>query len=156
MATWKCFVCNWDNAGKWEKCAKCGTIHVPNATNADAQLFSQLRAEVKKVRDDIVKYKITVARKWEYFQISSDEIQGSSGLANLGSQGWELIAITSYSEGGGMVLNGVGGSSYAIKFMYIFKRPIPEIPSDLLTKFQDVLNRTPNHLRDALRKIENV
>jgi len=155
MATWKCFACNWDNAEKWEKCAKCGTIRVRNGTNTDAQLFAQLRAEVKIARDDIDNYKNNVARKWEYFQISSDNIQGSSGLANLGSQGWELVAITSYSEGGGMALNGVGGSSYAIKFMYIFKRPITEIPNELLNKFQDILDRTPIYLRDALRKMEN-
>lgn len=53
------------------------------------------------------------------------------------------------------MVNGVGGSSYAIKFMYIFKRPITELPNDLINKFQDVLNRTPIYLRDALRKVEN-
>lgn len=24
MATWKCQICGWDNAGKWDKCASCG------------------------------------------------------------------------------------------------------------------------------------
>jgi len=29
MATWKCQICGWENAGKWEKCAKCGSSQNP-------------------------------------------------------------------------------------------------------------------------------
>ena len=155
MATWKCFACNWDNAEKWEKCAKCGTIRIPGATNADTQLFGQLRDELRKIKADMDKYQITVSKKWEYLQVSSDEIQSIGGLQTLGAKGWELVATTSYSEGGGATFNGVGSSTYIVKFMYIFKRPIVEIPNELLTKFQDVMNRTPSHLRNALRATEH-
>ncbi|MGB7540126.1 MAG: heavy metal-binding domain-containing protein, partial [Anaerolineales bacterium] len=30
MATWKCSNCGWDNADKWEKCAKCNCPKNPN------------------------------------------------------------------------------------------------------------------------------
>lgn len=31
MATWKCQVCGWENAGKWEECAKCKSKKNPTA-----------------------------------------------------------------------------------------------------------------------------
>jgi len=80
MATWKCIVCNWDNAEKWEKCAKCGTVRLPFSTNAEAELFRKLQHEVKTIKAEIDKYQISVAVKWEYLQISSDEIYTLGGI----------------------------------------------------------------------------
>src|SRR6266508_3337981 len=132
MATWKCLVCNWDNSDKWQKCAKCGAIRVSNTTSAEAELFRQLQDEVRIIKAEIDKYQESVAPKWEYVQISSDEISALGGLENFGSKGWELVAITSYSEGGGMTISGVGSTHYTVKFMYVFKRPIDKIPDDLI------------------------
>jgi len=77
------------------------------------------------------------------------------GLGAFGAKGWELVGITSYSEGGGMTISGVGSAQYIVKFMYDFKRPIDKIPDDLSAKTQDIIERTPNHLRNALRSVEH-
>ena len=155
MATWKCIVCTWDNSDKWQKCAKCGAIRVPITTSTEAELFKRLQAEVRTIKAEIDRYNESVARKWEYLQISSDDISNLGGLENFGSKGWELVAITSYSEGGGMTISGVGSTHYTVKFMYIFKRPIDNIPDELIAKFQAVLDRTPGQLRNALRSVEH-
>jgi len=46
MATWKCQICGWDNAGKWDACAKCGSKK--NPTPEDVM---RLAAAKKKAAD---------------------------------------------------------------------------------------------------------
>ena len=74
----------------------------------------------------------------------------------MGDQGWELVAATSYSEGGGVAIGGVGSSSYTIKFLYLFKRELPPLTPELEAQWQDLINRIPQKYRYVIWKLEGL
>jgi uncharacterized membrane protein YvbJ len=43
MATWKCEMCGWENAEKWDKCAKCGYPKI--STEKDREDWKQANAD---------------------------------------------------------------------------------------------------------------
>ncbi len=119
-------------------------------------IINPLREEIRHLMTEIGNQKNQASRKWEYFQITSDEIKTYGGLNFLGAQGWELVAATSYSEGGGMTIGGVGSSSYAIKVLYLFKREIPALPPDLEMRWQNVMSRIPKKYLPIIMKLEGL
>ena len=151
MATWKCLICNWDNAEAWTSCAKCGTVKI---LESDKPLVNQLLEELRRLKIEIENYEIQVSRKWEYSQITSDEIEKYGGLNSLGAQGWELVSATSYSEGGGMTVGGVGSSSYTVKVLYLFKREIVAPAPELEARRQNVMSRVPQKYLSVMKKLE--
>lgn len=153
MATWKCPICNWDNAEKWTACAKCNS---PKLSASDMPIINPLREEIHHLMAEIDNQKKQASRKWEYFQITSEQIKTYGGLNSLGAQGWELIAATSYSEGGGMAIGGVGSSSYIVKVLYLFKREIPALPPDLEVRWQNVMSRIPKKYLPIIMKLEGI
>jgi hypothetical protein len=150
---WKCSACNWENANMWDKCAKCG---YPKMSSGEYQILSKIQNEVRLWKKDVEKYRNSVDSHWEYLQVSSDDIENYGGLNNLGSQGWELVAATSYQEGGGVVIGGVGGEKYIIKIMYIFKRPVQKLPDELLVRYQEFIKKTPSRLLPMLKTLESI
>jgi hypothetical protein len=146
---WKCKSCNYENAIGLNKCIKCG---FPEISSEDYRVLCDIQNEVKLWKKD----RFSVYDQWEYLQVLSDDLGNYGGLNNLGLQGWELVAVTSYQEGGGMVIGGVGGSKYIIKAMYVFKRPFQNLSDELLARYQEIINKTPKHLLPLLKTLESI
>ncbi len=154
MANWICCNCNWKNFIKWEKCAKCGMPKF--VTDEDAELFSKVRSEIRTLKDEIEKYRGSVAGQWEYLQVWSDDIGKFGGLGYFGLRGWELVAVTSFKEGGGVVVGGIGGTSYEVRFLYVFKRPFIDVPAEANKRMQLLIDRVPAYLQSWLKTMENI
>ncbi len=149
MAEWKCANCGWTNSGKWLKCAKCGLERM----NADmpAEDFHQLEKvlpDYEKLLDQIEQHQIASTPKWEYLQLTSEDLESIGGLAVLGNIGWELVGMSTYSEGGTVLL--IGPQIYRIKALYVFKRPRPPLPEDLQRQLDQIGEQLPLRLRARL------
>jgi hypothetical protein len=153
MSLWKCQFCNWDNSEKWNKCSKCGKIRV---SQFDFDLINIVNDQLNLLAIEIEKFKINNVEKWEYLQISSDEINSYGGIDKVGLSGWELVAAPSYEEGGGMTINGFGGSKYIIKVLYIFKRRVIVPPKEMKVHFTEIISDLPIHLRVTLENLDRL
>lgn len=153
MAMWKCPICNWDNAEKFTACAKCSA---PKLSSYQWSIIRPLRDEARQLLTEIGNHRNQASRKWEYFQVSSDDVDKYGGLNTLGGQGWELVTATSYAEGGGLGVAGYSSSSYTVKFLYLFKREILTLPSELEARWQNLINRIPHEYLDIIKKLEGI
>ena len=97
-------------------------------------LKRRFQARQEELGQAIEAYKQEMAGKWEYLQVSDKNIGTWGSLDRLGSMGWELVGIATYTE---KVTNWnvVEGTIFT---MYVFKRPAPTLPDSLLAKFADI------------------
>jgi ribosomal protein L37E len=49
MATWRCEKCGWDNAEKWDKCAKCGYPQMGTKEEIEAWMHEKAQANAQAV-----------------------------------------------------------------------------------------------------------
>ena len=138
MAEWKCRNCGWTNAGSWTKCARCG---LEPMSDEHLRLLSEYNSLIEE-------HRISSAPKWEYLQLSSEDLESVGGLAALGNQGWELVAVSTYSEGGTVLL--IGPQIYRIRALYVFKRPRVLFPEQLQERPGQILEQLPAKVRAQL------
>ncbi len=142
MAEWKCRYCGWTNAGKWTQCAKCGR---QNESVTEYQLRAALGPQLDGILARIEEHLAAAAPKWDYMQLTSEDLEKEGGLTALGNKGWELVAMSTYSEGGTVML--VGPQIYHIKALYVFKRPQTPLPQDMQNEIEQLAAQLPPHLR---------
>ncbi|MFA5838078.1 MAG: heavy metal-binding domain-containing protein [Bellilinea sp.] len=89
MATWKCQVCGWENAGKWEECAKCKSKKNPTPEDIYRLALAKQRAAEFMISttptlegNKIVKY---------YGVISSVIVLGTGFFSELGAGIADLV-----------------------------------------------------------------
>jgi len=93
---------------------------------------ARLEQRQKEFYVQVEAYKQSVAEKWEDLETTSQRLAGiNMSLNDLGEQGWELVGVTSYSEG--------MGTLYWHQ-IYVFKRRIPEFPAKLLAQEAEILD----------------
>jgi hypothetical protein len=138
MAEWKCMNCGWTNAGKWDKCARCGFPQ--SVTRKDKERFNVLQERIKTLQDrsskrrlalkaDFESYKLSIAEKWEYLQVTDKDPKEWSNLDTFGKMGWELVGISTFAE---------GFEVKTIFTLYVFKRRVPALPESLAAKYSDI------------------
>jgi hypothetical protein len=163
MANWICVRCGWDNAGAWEKCAKCGLEKI---SREDLHLFEEAEKEFNQVRAQIEQHRVSLVAKWEYLVLHTGmdadkkwkvRYQGELRpyenlfdiLHELGNHGWELISIST----------SVGSekpffSTYTFTFTsgeeFYFKRPYNDIPERLQKQLDKISAGIPENLRGKL------
>ncbi len=86
-------------------------------------------ANSKHIDAQINDYRASMATKWEYVR---SENLNNNGLDLMGRMGWELVGLTSYDW--------INGDMREIRLLYVFKRPIPPLPDDLVKSFPDLSN----------------
>ena len=138
MAEWKCVFCGWTNAGKWTHCAKCGQTRMDAR---EAQIRAQFGGELDDLLAQIEENQVAEAPKWEYMQLTSEDLEKAGGLNTLGNKGWELVSMSTYSEGGTVML--IGPQIYHIKALYVLKRPLAPYPEPLREKLEKLFAQLP-------------
>ena len=106
---------------------------------AELQAYSetlkrQHDARLRELNTRLEEYKRSISPKWEYLEVSTKNSQVWGSLDNLGSQGWELVGIATYTEKEtyGATVHGV------IYTMYVFKRPAHDVPDTMLSEYDDL------------------
>jgi hypothetical protein len=136
MATWNCNNCGWVNGSKFSKCAQCGARQL---TDDDERILLQLRTEIQQVQTQVDSYNASLAPKWEYLHLTTEGLNKMGGLNVLGDQGWELVAVSTYEEGGTFLL--IGPTLYTVKALYLLKRPKASLPQDLGRQLESLEKR---------------
>ena len=74
------------------------------------------------------------SNKWEFVQVDTKDKNWSEKISELGLSGWEMVGITSFTEG--MTFGKAG--SYVVHFLYAFKRQLLDLSSELLEKRSNI------------------
>jgi hypothetical protein len=143
MAIWKCVNCLSDNSDKNNTCNKCGTVRIEGE---DLKLFFELKSELQNITAEIESYKISKATKWEYLEVTNEDVMNYGNLEGLGKHGWELVTAISINVTKGGALSAV----YKSVLVYTFKRPYSELTDELKSKIKGYLDRIPAHLEKPL------
>ena len=92
-----------------------------------------LKARLKERQDEYNKaleaYKQSVSEKWEYLEVTDKTIKTWDVVNALGLMGWELVGISTFAEGYGAM---------TVYTKYVFKRRLPPLSVDLLSRFSDI------------------
>lgn len=96
------------------------------------QKFNKLNAEYQ---NEMEAYTRSMSPKWEYTQISTKDDKASEKIRNLGRIGWEMVGVTSFTEGG--TFGGAG--SYSLYTLYVFKRQLPKFPQEFTDKYNAIM-----------------
>ena len=96
-----------------------------------------LKARLKERQDEYNKaleaYKQSVSEKWEYLEVGHRQdyrtIKTWDVVNALGLMGWELVGISTFAEGYGAM---------TVYTKYVFKRRLPPLSDDLLSRFSDI------------------
>ena len=91
------------------------------------QLAETHNVIVNKYNRELEAYKSKHSNKWQYKLL---EDIGESVLTELGTQGWELVSVTSFSTGDGW-------SPKYVHMQYSFKRMEPVIPDELQAEWDE-------------------
>ena len=127
----------------------------PNVPNADRLGWMQGKhrsvpiwgRELDVLLAEVQENQVAEAPKWEYMQLTSEDLEKAGGLNTLGNKGWELVSMSTYSEGGTVML--IGPQIYHIKALYVLKRPLAPYPEPLREK----LEKYSNSFRPISRRI---
>ncbi len=109
-------------------------------------LQAKLERRQMALNQTIEAYKQQVAEKWEYLQVSDKDISTWGNLDRLGYLGWELVGIATFEE---------GGQFRTIFTTYVFRRPIPRLPEEILAPFADI-KQVETQIEDLQRGIRNM
>ena len=125
----------------------CGSIST-HISRPEASPGYQHQEEIKRVKllnqtlqNSIVEYENEVeeyisskSNKWEFVQVDTKDKNWSEKISELGLSGWEMVGITSFTEG--MTFGKAG--SYVVHFLYAFKRQLLDLSSELLEKRSNI------------------
>jgi hypothetical protein len=100
----------------------------------ESELRKQVGLRIRAKKEAVEAYTHLMTPRWEYLQVSGKEMDVQGSLNNLGSEGWELIGISNFTE----KKTSWGTVEGTIYTMYVFKRRIVDVPEDLLSKFTDI------------------
>ena len=100
----------------------------------ESELRKQVGLRIRAKKEAVEAYTHLMTPRWEYLQVSGKEMDVQGALNNLGSEGWELIGISNFTE----KKTSWGTVEGTIYTMYVFKRRIVDVPEDLLSKFTDI------------------
>jgi hypothetical protein len=98
------------------------------------KLKRQHDGRLRELNAKVEGYRQSISPKWECLEVSSKNIQIWGSLDNLGSQGWELVGIATYTEKETYGAT-VHGTIYTV---YVFKRPAHDVPDALLAEYDDL------------------
>lgn len=94
--------------------------------------YEKLSAEYQH---DMEEFKISVSPKWEYMQISTKDKNVLSRISELGRVGWEMVGVTTFTEGA--TFGGAG--SYTVQTLYVFKRQLPKFPQEFSERYSALM-----------------
>jgi hypothetical protein len=104
-----------------------------------ANKYLEIQKSIEEKLAEVILLSDSLLEKWEYQQLhdASDE-----RLNALGAKGWELVGISSFKVGGGLTLNGFGGSKYTVHIHYAMKRRLaqPQNIDSTLNQIQSIQN----------------
>jgi hypothetical protein len=88
------------------------------ALNVGLNSISLLRSKTAELETE---WSANHRKLWEYKNCDDPDIDQ---LNALGNDGWELVSIAAFQQGGGLTINGIGGAKYVIHVRHVFKREI--------------------------------
>lgn len=154
MDTWICVNCQRENLEDRKICIKCGTGRI---SKEDYELVLKLREVIKKLNKEYEIISHKGFSKWEYLEITTDQLSPEQDLNSFGSKGWELVAVTSFTVGRELTIMGYGDGKYEVKYLYAFKRRLPsERPDELINRYLAIKKRCPSEIWEELKKLEDL
>ena len=97
------------------------------------QLKQQLVNRINDFERESEEFIRANSEKWQYTQITTKSDDCWQQITELGDNGWEMVSIATFQEGG--TFNGSGG--YTSHIIYVFKRPV-KLPQEIKHKYADI------------------
>jgi hypothetical protein len=163
MADWKCVSCGWTNGGTRTHCVRCGLVQT---TQEEFNKLEKGKSEMKEIYLQIEQYRASLVQKWEYEVLFTGldadkkwiiQFKGESYpynqviviLDKLGTQGWELVGVSSNVGSEKPWLTTVS-LTYTAGEQFYFKRPCASLPEDLQKQVTQIIDEVPPQLRSRL------